>query len=115
MHSVALCTWNIGSWRQRSSQVIAHLKSQPLPSVACLQETGLTIDGQRSATEVTAKLGWGMVHGTPCPVTKVRNKFYRTSRSSGAGLSIVYPIALNVSVIDCLSSSLRVYVNLGRV
>eukprot|EP00971_Amphidinium_carterae_P148447 2942995-Amphidinium_carterae.1 len=112
---VALGSWNVGSWRLRSSDVLAGLRHPNTPTILCLQEIGLTSDGQRSASSHAKSLGFGMIHGAPCAVVKSKQRFWRTCRSTGAGVATIYPASIQVAVAECRTSSLAIYVTSGRV
>eukprot|EP00971_Amphidinium_carterae_P331663 6465383-Amphidinium_carterae.1 len=112
---VSVACWNVGSWRIRASEIFAQIRKSPTPMLLCLQETGLTADGQRNASFTARQQGLGMIHGSPCAVVRTKGKFWRTSKASGAGVATLFPDFLQVSVAECRNSSLAVFVHTGRI
>eukprot|EP00971_Amphidinium_carterae_P068689 1360090-Amphidinium_carterae.1 len=89
-----LMTLNLGSWRAQCAHVEVIMDEEP--TILCLQETGLTADGQKAAERWLLERKLKALFSPPCILKEsIRGRLY-ANKGEAPGLMIVYGLDMEV-------------------
>ena len=109
-----LHTCNVTSWRTNMQRLLPLLDNQG-SHIVCLQETGTSIEQQRSATAMMNRANFHVVWGQATPRVRKRTRGWMLDRSSVPGVAILHSAHLQVYPCDPRTLKAKSLVQQGRL